>query len=72
MTIQEIKTEMAYRVQERLGILCGADTPTAAQKRLAEQEANEWRESYELEQWKNRCIAKLRACNPDEQNAKGQ
>ena len=60
MTPAEIKTEMAYRVQERLGILCGADTPTDAQKRLAEAEANEWRESYELEQWKNRCIAKIK------------
>lgn len=53
MTTAEIRAEVAYRLQERLGILCGTNTPTADQKRLAEAEAAEWRERWELHQWKN-------------------
>jgi hypothetical protein len=58
----ELQTELAYRVQERLGILCGANTPTAAQKRMAEAEAIEWCERWEFERWKER------ACNLDSQS----
>jgi hypothetical protein len=35
-------SEWAYRFEERLGILCGAAHPTAAQKRMARAEADHW------------------------------
>lgn len=41
MTEPELKIEWGYRYQERLGILCGADQPTAEQEKLAHQEADE-------------------------------
>lgn len=34
--------EWAYRYSERVGILCENRIPSAAIKKLAEQEANEW------------------------------
>lgn len=42
MTQDEINQEMRYRREERLGILCGADTPTPEQIALADKEAREW------------------------------
>lgn len=44
MTRDEIATEKAYLIQERLGICCGARTPTAGEIALAEKEAREWEE----------------------------
>jgi hypothetical protein len=35
----EIQREFDYRLQERLGILCGAAEPTKEQQALAEKEA---------------------------------
>jgi hypothetical protein len=35
----EIQREFDYRLQERLGILCGAGTPTKEQQAIAEKEA---------------------------------
>lgn len=40
MTQSEILTEALYRYKERLGILCGADTPTPEQEEIARREAD--------------------------------
>lgn len=40
MTGQFISDEWNYRVQERLGILCGTDEPTPEQREMAEKDAN--------------------------------
>lgn len=42
MTISEIQTELLYRIQERLGILCGMAEPTLEQREIAESEARQW------------------------------
>ena len=39
MSDQELAVEMQYRIQERLGILCGDKEPTAEQIKIAEREA---------------------------------
>ncbi len=41
MTTEEPSEEHAYRVQERLGILCGAEKPTVEQLEIANREADE-------------------------------
>ena len=41
MSEQELHEEWMYRYQERLGILCGTNTPTEEEDRIARQEANE-------------------------------
>lgn len=38
----EQQEEWDYRYQERLGMLCGADRPTLAQRETATTEANQW------------------------------
>lgn len=44
-TPEEIESEWRYRYHERIGICCGTRTPTEAEKRLAEKEANEWKKA---------------------------
>jgi len=46
MTERELQAEKAYRVNERLGILCGSLKPTAEQFALARKEADEWEADY--------------------------
>jgi hypothetical protein len=46
MTDEELKIEMDYRIQERLGILCGAAEPTPEQLKLATAEADQWLADY--------------------------
>lgn len=41
INLLNIELEFAYRVQERLGILCGTDDPTVEQLELATREADE-------------------------------
>lgn len=41
ITEEELDIEHAYRVSERLGILCGAGEPTPEQLEIAEREADE-------------------------------
>lgn len=41
MTAAE-QREWWYRKEERLGILCGSDEPTAEQVEIAQGEANRW------------------------------
>jgi len=41
MTPDEIETEFAYRLQERLGVLCGDQNPTKEQFEIALKEAVE-------------------------------
>jgi len=40
MTESEITAEWKYRYEERLGILCGAETPTEEQESIARREAD--------------------------------
>lgn len=42
MSPEELAAERLYRIQERLGILCGSGEPTIEQIEIAEQEAEEW------------------------------
>lgn len=42
MTTDELQEEVQYRIEERLGILCGAETPTPDQLKLANDEADQW------------------------------
>lgn len=37
-----LSDEARYRYEERLGMLCGTDTPTDEQRRTAWLEAKEW------------------------------
>jgi hypothetical protein len=46
-----IATEKRYRIEERLGILCGASKPTAAQMNIARSEADDWEEAERLRLW---------------------
>ena len=41
MTEEELQKEYWYRVEERLGVLCGTDPPTPEQWKLAQDEAQE-------------------------------
>lgn len=38
----DIAREKRYREEERLGIMCGANTPTAEEYATAKREADEW------------------------------
>ena len=38
----QIKEERDYLIAERLGILCGSNEPTAAQLKIATDEADAW------------------------------
>jgi len=40
MTYTELQAEWEYRRQERLGLLCGTDTPTPEQELVARTEAD--------------------------------
>lgn len=40
LTTEEQQEEWRYRYEERLGILCGLDAPTLAQRKLASDEAH--------------------------------
>lgn len=41
MNDSELQEEHAYRMEERLAILCGMDTPTAQQVAMAMEEADQ-------------------------------
>lgn len=41
MTIKDLDAEWTYRMEERLGIMCGMDEPTAEQFCIAMAEADE-------------------------------
>lgn len=41
-TTAQIEAEKQYRIQERLGMMCGADKPTDKQTERARQEASHW------------------------------
>jgi hypothetical protein len=45
-TPDEIEAERRYRIEERLGILCGADVPTDEQLAIAVREVDEWVRNY--------------------------
>ena len=45
-TEEEIESERRYRIEERLGIMCGADVPTDEQLEIAIKEADEWVVNY--------------------------
>lgn len=40
-TVTELEKERLYRVDERLGLLCGESRPTLSARYVAEQEAEE-------------------------------
>jgi hypothetical protein len=42
MTTHELQEEVQYRIEERLGILCGTECPTEEQMKLANDEADKW------------------------------
>ena len=46
MSWEDIETERRYRMEERLGIMCGTDVPTDEQLAIAIREADEWAEEY--------------------------
>ncbi len=43
---QDIEDERRYRIEERLGIMCGSDVPTDEQLAIAIKEADEWKLEY--------------------------
>lgn len=43
---EEIEAERRYRIEERLGIMCGDGTPTDEQLNIAIVEANDWMMEY--------------------------
>jgi hypothetical protein len=45
-TPEEIEAEQRYRIEERLGIMCGAEVPTDEQLEIAVREADEWMRNY--------------------------
>jgi hypothetical protein len=45
-TSEEIEAERRYRIEERLGILCGTEAPTDEQLAIAIKEADEWVRDY--------------------------
>ena len=47
-TVEEIEAERRYRIEERLGIVCGAEAPTDEQLELAIAEADTWVREYYL------------------------
>ena len=50
LTGPEVMREWDYRYAERLGMLCGAQEPTPAQRRITREAANEWIRDYRQEQ----------------------
>lgn len=45
-TEEEIEAERRYRIEERLGIMCGDGVPTDEQLEIAVREADEWVVEY--------------------------
>lgn len=45
-TESEIEEERRYRIEERLGIMCGDGVPTDEQLAIAIKEGDEWKEDY--------------------------
>lgn len=45
-TEEQIEEERRYRIEERLGIMCGEGIPTDEQLEVAVREADEWVASY--------------------------
>lgn len=48
ITPEDIEAERRYRIEERLGIMCGTDAPTDEQLELAIAEADTWVREYYL------------------------
>ena len=48
MSLKELQAEWQYRLDERLGILCGSNTPTPEQMKIATDEADQWLKDYEV------------------------
>lgn len=48
LTLEDIEAERRYRIEERLGIMCGAGVPTDEQLELAIAEADTWVREYYL------------------------
>ena len=46
MNAEQIREEVRYRYQERLGLLCGDLDPTPEQISIARAEAEEWRREW--------------------------
>jgi hypothetical protein len=42
LTDEDIEAERRYRIEERLGIMCGDGVPTDEQLAIAIQEADDW------------------------------
>ena len=49
MTSAELQSEHDYRVNERLGILCGSDSPTPQQLDMSTRDADETLETLKQE-----------------------
>lgn len=45
-TEEAIEEERRYRIEERLGIMCGSEAPTDEQLEIAIREANQWVDEY--------------------------
>lgn len=50
LTPSEMKKEHAYRLEERIAILCGANQPTDEQIALATKEADDWMNEVQMGQ----------------------
>jgi hypothetical protein len=46
MTSKELDSEIQYRLQERLGILCGAEEPTPLAIKIALEEIEQYKKHY--------------------------
>jgi len=46
MTSKELDSEIQYRLQERLGILCGAEESTNQQVQIALEEIEKFKKEY--------------------------
>lgn len=44
----DIEAEKRYRIEERLGIMCGAGVPTDEQLAIAIEEAEQWEATFRL------------------------
>ena len=53
MNAQELDAEWTYRMEERLGIMCGMDEPTAEQFCIAVAEADEAMEKLKQQQYEH-------------------
>ena len=46
MTSKELDSEIQYRLQERLGILCGSEEPTNQQVQIALEDVEKFKKEY--------------------------